>query len=523
VVKTTRRLVGQVTDRGRIRETNEDRVCVFHPSDPDQATGWGSFYAVADGMGGHDAGAVAADRAIRKAVEEYYAGAPRFSVSESLTRAVQAANRAVRELGQTDPKWKGIGTTFVGAVARGSDLVVANVGDSRAYVIHDGAIRCLTKDHSWVAEQVHAGKMTPEQARVDRRRNLITRSLGTQATVVVDLFEETLEPDDVLVLCSDGLYGLVEDHEIGTVASQLSPPAASEELARRANDRGGTDNISVVVVGPPRRELAVGPGGRPPLPLVIAAILGISTLLGALAAVLTIERPSPAPVVDAVGPAAARAVVLSPPAIRARSATPTPVREASSSSPSIMITAPQTEVVNEQADLPRGAVVPPTATLVPPTDEQAAVSPTPATSRASPTSRPRHPAAAPTPEQLSATPLPAPTRPASGALVLNPVTYPPGSVLLSWTLTRGLGSDETFDVRAWRPDEPANTSIANTSDPSYAIGGSFPTGDYSWTIAVIRIPDKSTVVDASQTSTFHWVPSSGSNSAGSPDIGKRSR
>ncbi len=141
-----------------------------------------------------------------------------------------------------------MGTTLVVAVLHRGVLYVANIGDSRAYLLRDGTIRQVTLDHSWVAEQVRAGVLTEEQARTHVHRNVITRSLGTQPEVVADLFIEQLHDGDILLLCSDGLHGYVDDQSIAETAQQLEPDEAAHRLVEMANDVGGPDNITVTIV-----------------------------------------------------------------------------------------------------------------------------------------------------------------------------------------------------------------------------------------------------------------------------------
>ena len=223
---------GMLTDRGRRREANEDSIDSFVPSDPDQLTSKGSIYIVADGMGGHEAGAVASDRACRKVIEEYYYGDLDLDVEESLRRSIAIANEEIHKLSARKPEWSGMGTTIVSAVVRGEDeLWIANVGDSRAYRIRQGKIDQLSTDHTLVAEEVRQGRLTPEQAAKDPRRNRIYRSLGRRPSVEVDILKSSVQPGDIYVLCSDGLSEPVPDEGILAVASKYP----TEEAAGRVN------------------------------------------------------------------------------------------------------------------------------------------------------------------------------------------------------------------------------------------------------------------------------------------------
>ena len=256
--------VAELSVVGRVRTSNEDCVDLHMPSVPRLIARRGNLFIVADGMGGHNAGEKASRLAVDTIIEEYYADAspPRPALSgveglggteggripASLTRAIEAANRVIYQQARENPAQAGMGTTVVAAAVRGQELHIANVGDSRAYFIHGGEIEQLTWDHSWVAEQVRAGVLTPEQARNHPQRSLVTRSLGPDAGVEVDLFRRTLEEGDIILLCSDGLTGHIEDAEIKEIASRHPPQSAVKRLVRLANARGGSDNISVIVV-----------------------------------------------------------------------------------------------------------------------------------------------------------------------------------------------------------------------------------------------------------------------------------
>jgi protein phosphatase len=231
------------TDRGRVRETNEDAV-YCEPVDSERVRDRGWLCAVADGMGGAAAGEVASDTALRTLVQHYYDPLHPQNIHE----AAQAANAAVHEAARGRPEYEGMGTTLTAAAIVGERLHIAHVGDSRAYLVRRGEARQITQDHSWVAELVRAGALTNEQARAYRYRNILSRALGRQPEVDVDGVEHNLEPGDRFVLCSDGLSNLVGDGEIARVASSEPPQAAADGLVELANSRGGLDNISAIVV-----------------------------------------------------------------------------------------------------------------------------------------------------------------------------------------------------------------------------------------------------------------------------------
>lgn len=239
--------VGKLTDVGRARPHNEDYVDYAIPADGQQLARKGSLFLVADGMGGHQAGEVASQGAVETAIEYYYQDTGR-DVPTSLVRAFRAANQHLYDQAQSDASKAGMGTTLVAAVVLGRKVTVANVGDSRAYLINQQGITQITEDHSWVEEQVRAGLLTQEQAQKHPQRNLVTRALGSKPSVEVDLFEGEISAGDALLLCSDGLTGRVSDPEISTIVQQHGPQEAARRLVAEANERGGNDNITVLIV-----------------------------------------------------------------------------------------------------------------------------------------------------------------------------------------------------------------------------------------------------------------------------------
>jgi protein phosphatase len=238
-----------VTDKGRVRPHNEDALLVA----PDAG-----IFAVADGMGGHAAGEVASRIAI-EAVDELLAqqdGLPE-DIPARLRRIVQEANRRIADRIQANPECAGMGTTLVLAALAPSTVWLAHVGDSRAYVIRDGTIRQLTSDHSFVNELVRLGMLTRDQASRDPRRNVVTRALGSDPTVTPDVIEEAREPGDLLLLCSDGLNTMLPDERIlDAIADGQDLEAACHRLVSSANEVGGEDNITVVLVRPSLAEEA---------------------------------------------------------------------------------------------------------------------------------------------------------------------------------------------------------------------------------------------------------------------------
>lgn len=227
---------------GRIRSDNEDAFLLAPP-----------LFAVADGLGGHQAGEIASSIAIETLLE----AAPRAADVKALGRAARQANAAVIEAAATGRGRTGMGTTLTAVMIEGSRLAVAHVGDSRAYLLHLGTLEQITSDHSLVADLVRQGRITAEESRTHPNRSVITRALGSDPDMMADAFEVQAAPGDRLLLATDGLTSMLPDDEIGRVlATSPTPDAAVDELIDRALNAGGQDNITVVVVDIERR------GGR---------------------------------------------------------------------------------------------------------------------------------------------------------------------------------------------------------------------------------------------------------------------
>ena len=236
-----------LTDRGCVRRTNQDAFAVRSDL---------GLYLVCDGMGGVAGGeiasAVASETFLTVFAKEIGTGAEpsQEAVNAALRRAAVAADRAVKTRAAEEIQLQGMGTTLVAAHVSHDRLTVLNIGDSRAYLVHDGQTRQISADHSWVAERVREGLMTPAQAERSGYQFLITRAVGTDGDVVPDLFTETLEPGDTVLLNSDGLTRHVSDAEI---AQALGRPEREltvlcRALVERAKRRGGSDNITCVAV-----------------------------------------------------------------------------------------------------------------------------------------------------------------------------------------------------------------------------------------------------------------------------------
>ncbi len=250
--------VAQLTDVGRKREHNEDNMAYVIPKDAQVMARKGALFIVADGMGGHAAGEVASEIAVDTISTAYYQE-DHDDVAVALLHAIKRANALIYQRAAENMLRSGMGTTCVAGVLRGNMAYVANVGDSRAYLMRKGHAKQISQDHSWVAEQVRVGLLTEEQARTHAQRNVITRSLGTQQEVEVDVFAEPLEEGDVLLLCTDGLSGLVNDEEMRAIIERFPPQESVYHLIERANENGGPDNITAIVIAV--QEVGVEPPG----------------------------------------------------------------------------------------------------------------------------------------------------------------------------------------------------------------------------------------------------------------------
>jgi protein phosphatase len=235
-----------MTDVGQVRDHNEDALDTYQPREREVLAQKGRLYLVADGMGGHVAGEVASECVVKTVMASYYESqAP--TVRRALSEAIQRANMALYEATSGEESRRKMATTLVGAVVLGRQLHVANIGDSRAYLLRGDAIRRLTEDHSFVTELVKRGRISEEEATNHPQRNVVTRALGTQPTVKADFYEEAIQPGDTVILCTDGLWGEVSEEEIMQTATQpLNPEETARELVTLANQRGGPDNAGLV-------------------------------------------------------------------------------------------------------------------------------------------------------------------------------------------------------------------------------------------------------------------------------------
>ncbi len=232
------------TDKGVVRMSNQD--CCFLTVFDEKSC----FAVVCDGMGGPKAGDIASQIAVKNVSERFVAGwrsgISAASVKNLLTTAVSAANICVYDASVANEEYQGMGTTLVAAVVLGDELIIANVGDSRAYLAGSG-LKLLTKDHSLVQELVDKGELSESDAKVYPYKNVITRALGIEEHIEIDFFEYKIDSDSCVLLCSDGLTNFVSEDEIFDILKNNDIGTVSEKLVETANGKGGGDNITAVV------------------------------------------------------------------------------------------------------------------------------------------------------------------------------------------------------------------------------------------------------------------------------------
>lgn len=240
------------SDTGRVRSHNEDAIHC------DAARG---LAILADGMGGHNAGEVASGMATTLLASELgraidaeramtFTRAGQAETCQWLTHEVARANTAIHQAAQSQPQYAGMGTTLVMAVFFDHLMVVAHVGDSRLYRLRGARLERLTRDHSLLQEQIDSGLLLPEEARLSTNRNLVTRAVGIEAQVEAEVHCHEVATNDLYLLCSDGLNDMIDDELIGTTLKHLSGnlDEAAKQLVHLANDHGGRDNVSVILV-----------------------------------------------------------------------------------------------------------------------------------------------------------------------------------------------------------------------------------------------------------------------------------
>ena len=238
------------TDTGRARSNNEDSVTLDEPN---------ALAVLADGMGGYNAGEVASGMAtgfikseLGRWLQEVGSEATDAEVRRAMDICVDNANRAIFNAANANPQYAGMGTTLVVAVFRGTRALIGHVGDSRCYRLRGGRLVQLTRDHSLLQEQIDAGLITPEQASYSANKNLVTRAVGVEDTVLLEIHQHEVHPGDLYLMCSDGLSDMLPDETLGQLMQSVD---ALEELGHAlieaANEAGGKDNIAVILVRAP--------------------------------------------------------------------------------------------------------------------------------------------------------------------------------------------------------------------------------------------------------------------------------
>ena len=228
---------GSRTDIGYVRDHNEDSLIIIPP-----------LFAVADGMGGHEEGEIASEITVNTLAEL----APSHLDAEGLTAAVEAANYNVMKAPRQGIGRDGMGTTLTAAMLEGERLLIAQVGDSRAYLLHKGHLQQITRDHSLMADLIEAGQITPEEARVHPNRSVITRAIGSDIHMRPDIYELNVDAGDRILLCSDGLSSMISNNAIESIMRRQSDAQhCADELVTAALENGGADNVTVVVADVP--------------------------------------------------------------------------------------------------------------------------------------------------------------------------------------------------------------------------------------------------------------------------------
>ena len=235
------------TDVGLVRSENQDFGTYTTPSEERESHPGGRLFLVADGMGGHRGGATAS-RLAGETVKAQYLGSEEEDIAAALRDALTRANARIFTEAQANPDLRGMGTTTSALVVRNNNAWFAHVGDSRIYLIRDGAIKQLTEDHSLVASMVREGLLTSTEAENHPRRNVLQRSMGVGEDVEIDIRGPLpVHEGDIFILCSDGLHGLVKEPELLEIATSLPLESTANEFVRRALDRGAPDNVTVIV------------------------------------------------------------------------------------------------------------------------------------------------------------------------------------------------------------------------------------------------------------------------------------
>ena len=240
--------LANLTDPGCVRERNEDYYCYFEPDDDEAFRSRGRLIVVADGMGGHEGGEIASGIAVEMVRKTWSSGTG--EPTDLLISALSNAHAAIQDYAHEHPELSGMGTTCTAAAVIGDLLYYGHVGDTRLYLFRNGGIRRVTHDHSLVQRLVDSGAITEEQAAEHPDKNVLVSALGMRGEVAVDVPDAgvPLESGDTLLICTDGLHGLVSDAEMLDAATRHEPRQACQQLVQMAKDRGGPDNITLQIV-----------------------------------------------------------------------------------------------------------------------------------------------------------------------------------------------------------------------------------------------------------------------------------
>lgn len=236
------------THIGQKRSTNQDSICLYPKR---------NFFAVADGMGGHNGGDIASQMSVKLLPEYIEQHIEKLEVPDLLSRAVKHVNKSIYDHGQQHQELKGMGTTITAIMLNGNEVNIANIGDSRTYMVSHNKLYQMTRDHSLVQEKLNIGLYDRTGAAADPQKNVLVRTVGFEPEVDVDVYHYTISKNDIFMLCSDGLHGKVSDEDIIHIVTKHIPDASSAqqnqldgavaELINQANANGGQDNISVIM------------------------------------------------------------------------------------------------------------------------------------------------------------------------------------------------------------------------------------------------------------------------------------
>lgn len=243
-------IFGQASDPGKVRTSNEDAMGFFVPRSRQESRALGWLFVVADGVGGLDLGEVASAKAVEVMTRGFAESQGAASLLSVMPRLVQHANSAVHDEGlRPERRAKRMGTTLVSCALRHDTATIAHVGDSRCYLVRDGEAVAVTRDHTWVNEQQRLGILSAEEAAQSESRHILTRTIGPELFVATDVSSLTLRPRDVLVLCTDGLYGNLENRDIARIVTQEKDiEAVARELVNYGIERDGSDNATAQVI-----------------------------------------------------------------------------------------------------------------------------------------------------------------------------------------------------------------------------------------------------------------------------------